>query len=591
MLHLLLVRCRPVPGRIAFVPLRYGAQIVGGSEAVSREIAVGLAGRGWDVEVLTTRVIDHLTWANDLPEGATSEDGLTVRRFSTVPEWSEAGLRAQRLIQNGTMPPLDDQWTWVSWRWRAPDLFHHLRRHGRTFDAVVFSPYMFWNATACVGAVDNAIAMPCLHDEPYARLEPMRPVLARPRALWFLSEPEHRLAHTLGAVAEHHTVTGAGVHVPDGYEPERFRAAYRIDRPFLLYAGRREKDKGWSWLLDAYSDAVLRGLDQVDLVTIGSGEVEVPPSLAGRVRDLGFVSESDRNDAFAAALAYVQPSRMESFSRTVMEAWLAGTPVVAIEGSEVVGWHISRSGGGLTFGSGTDLADRVKELVTDPSNAASLAERGRKYVLEEYSWPVVLDRIEADLAGVAGTAVAPLPEPGGGGRCVILGSYPPIPRPASAVTLSEVESAWAAGTEVTVVSPRRSAADLSVPVAGLLAGRRLSHVARHTGARRLVLVTEPGFPLPAGNGPRPLLSAVLLARKQRRFEHVRLVRTAADGRLAARILAGASTDVVDALTVPPPGDVTPFGPPELPLRSRPMHLVRRLLGPRLRRILRRLLGR
>ena len=385
-----------MPGRVAFVPLRYGSQIVGGSEALTREIALGLASRSWEVEVLTTRVVDHASMADELAEGTTVEDGLTIRRFSTVHHWSQPGLRAQRLVQDGTQPPVDDQWTWVSWRFTMPDLFHHLLRHGAGFDAVVFSPYMFWNTTACLSAVeDNAVVMPCLHDESYARMEVMRPVLSRPRSVWFLSEPEHQLAHRLGPVADRHTVTGAGVHAPASYDPDGFRARHGIHRPFILYAGRREKDKGWGWLLDTFAASVRAGLDGVDLVTFGSGTVEPPAGMEDRVVDLGFVSETDRNDAFAAALAYVQPSRMESFSRTVMEAWLARTPVLVIDGSEVVAWHCERSGGGLTFSEAAGLAAHIDMLRQD--RARDLGEAGRAYVLREYDWPVVLDRIEADL--------------------------------------------------------------------------------------------------------------------------------------------------------------------------------------------------
>ncbi|HMC39038.1 MAG TPA: glycosyltransferase family 4 protein [Acidimicrobiales bacterium] len=388
-----------MPGRVAFVPLRYGPQIVGGSEALTREIAMGLAGRGWDVEVLTTRVVDHQSMADELPEGESRVDGLTVRRFSTQPHWSQPGLRAQRLIQEGALPPIDVQWTWVSWRFSMPDLFHHLLRYSDTYDAVVFSPYMFWNTTVGLSAVGpNAVVMPCLHDETYARLAVMRPVLSAPASVWFLSEPEHELAHRLGPVAARHTVTGAGIHVPGSYDPEGFRARHGIDGPFLLYAGRREQDKGWGWLLDTFRAATRAGMEGVSLVTFGSGTVGPPDEVAGRVVDLGFVSESDRNDAFAAALAYVQPSRMESFSRTVMEAWLAGTPVLAIDGSAVVEWHIGRSGGGAVFSDGAGLAARVQALQADPDGAAELAGRGRDYVLREYDWPVVLDRIEADLA-------------------------------------------------------------------------------------------------------------------------------------------------------------------------------------------------
>jgi glycosyltransferase involved in cell wall biosynthesis len=391
-----------MPGRIAFVPLRYGPRIVGGSEALSREMAIGLSGRGWEVDVLTTRVIDHQSMADELPEGESQEDGLTVRRFSTRHHWSLPGLRAQQQIQEGIIPPVDDQWTWVSWRFSIPDLFHHLLRYGSDYDAVIFSPYMFWNTTACLSALEgNAVTMPCLHDESYARLAVMRPVLSDPASVWFLSEPEHELAHRLGPVAKHHTVTGAGMHVPKGYDPDGFRARHGIERPFILYAGRREKDKGWGLLLDTFSAAVDQGLEGVDLVTFGSGTVEAPETLAGRVVDLGFVSETDRNDAFAAATAYVQPSRMESFSRTIMEAWLAGTPVLAIEGSEVVGWHCRRSGGGLVFSNGVDLAAHIHAVVDNKAQAQEMAAKGRQYVLAEYSWPVVLDRLEADLGELA----------------------------------------------------------------------------------------------------------------------------------------------------------------------------------------------
>jgi glycosyltransferase involved in cell wall biosynthesis len=255
---------------------------------------------------------------------------------------------------------------------------------------------MFWNTTAGIWALDgNAVVMPCLHDESYARLSVMRPVLSEPASVWFLSEPEHELAHRLGPVVGRHRVTGAGIHVPAGYDPEGFRARHSIERPFILYAGRREQDKGWGWLLDTFSSAVRAGMAGVDLVTFGSGTVAPAPG----VIDLGFVSETDRNDAFAAALAYVQPSRMESFSRTVMEAWLAGTPVLAIEGSAVVEWHIGRSGGGRSIASGPDLAGHVRSFLADPASAAEVAAKGREYVLREYDWPVVLDRIEADLAG------------------------------------------------------------------------------------------------------------------------------------------------------------------------------------------------
>ncbi|HVA73415.1 MAG TPA: glycosyltransferase family 4 protein [Acidimicrobiales bacterium] len=387
-----------MPGRIAFVPPRFGAGVVGGSEALSQEIAIGLSGRGWDVEILTTCAVDHYTWDNALPPGDTTEFGLPVRRFETAHHLSHVTTEVQRAIEAGSPISLDKQLNWLSGRFSVPDLFQHLLLHGAAYDAVIFSPYLFWTTTVCMPVVrDRAIVIPCLHDEGYARLDVIRPVLSDPRAVWFLSEPEHDVAHRLGPVADHHVVTGAGVNPPEGYDPAGFCERHGIKRPFALYAGRREADKGWDWLQSTFADALALGGPDLDLVTIGVGKVTVPARLHGRVIDLGFLEDDERDNALAAAQVYLQPSRMESFSRSVMEAWLAGTPVLAVKGGEVVAWHCRRSGGGLTFSGPDDLVAGLREICETPGRAEDMAARGRDYVLKEYSWPAVLDRMEAEL--------------------------------------------------------------------------------------------------------------------------------------------------------------------------------------------------
>lgn len=374
---------------------------MGGSEAVSREAATGFARRGWDVEVLTTCAVDHYSWANEMPAGASEENGVVVRRFPTIREHSSVSSKAHHLIVGGTVPSLDEQISWLDFFFRVPDLFHHLVRHGTTFDAVVFSPYLFWTTIVGIRAVpERAVAMPCLHDEMYARLDVVRHVLSAPASVWFLSEPEHQLAHRLGPVAPHHTVTGAGIHIPPSYDPAGFRARHGLTRPFVLFAGRREEGKGWNWLVEAFDTAVRRDGVDLDLVTIGVGDTGPPPSMAGRVIDLGFLSDHERDNAFAAAAVYVQPSVMESFSRSVMESWLAGTPVVARAGGEVVAWHCRRSGGGVLLSEPGDLGPALRRLADAPDEARAMGRRGRDYVVEQYSWDAVLDRMETDLVAV-----------------------------------------------------------------------------------------------------------------------------------------------------------------------------------------------
>jgi glycosyltransferase involved in cell wall biosynthesis len=386
--------------RIAIVPPRYGEDVVGGSEAVMREAAHGLAGRGWQVEVLTTCVRDHFTWANDYPAGTFETDGIVVRRFPTVHEPNRAARDAvERRIQLGLRVTPEEELTWLTGFFRVPDLFHHLVAEAESYRAIVFSPYLFWTTVVGVSAAPGrTVVVPCLHDETYAYLSVFRPVLAGAAQVWFLSEPEHQLAHRLGPVAPEHRVVGSGVVIPKAYDTAGFRARFGLgERPFVLYAGRRERGKGWDDLLAGYSWAVTRlGLD-LDLVTVGVGEVRPPAEVANHVIDLGFLPADEIGNAFAAAAAYLQPSPNESFSRTVMEAWLAGTPVIASTQSEVVSWHCRRSGAGLLYANHAELAECLALVAEAPGVLRHLAERGREYVLANYTWSAVLDRMEAGL--------------------------------------------------------------------------------------------------------------------------------------------------------------------------------------------------
>lgn len=389
-------------GALAFVTPRYGPEVVGGSEAVMREAAHGLAARGWEVEVLTTPARDHYTWADAYPQGVSEVDGVTVRRFPLVREEGRYPGQAdrgdlERRIADGV--PLDEgqEQAWVNGLFRVPDLYHHLMADHARYRAIVLSPYLFW--TTLVGATvapERTIVMPCLHDEGYARLRVVARTLSRVARAWYLSAPERALAESLGLAPADGDLTGAGVPVPERYDPDAFRAKHGLVRPFVLYAGRREEGKGWPVLLAAFADAVARGAD-LDLVTMGVGDVDAPPSVAARVHDLGFLSDADAPDAFAAAAVYVQPSRNESFSRTVMEAWMAGTPVLANAESAVVAWHCERSGAGVTWTGGDELSAAIEAVAASPAAFEALAAPGRGYVLEHYTWPTVLDHMERSL--------------------------------------------------------------------------------------------------------------------------------------------------------------------------------------------------
>lgn len=99
-----------------------------------------------------------------------------------------------------------------------------------------------------------------------------------------------------------------------------------------------------------------------------------------------------------------------------------------------------------------------------------------------------------------------------------------MPGPATAATLAAVRRAWDEGYTVRVVSFRTGAADISVPVAGPLAGWRLEQVRRHYGAPpQVVLVLQAGVPFVDLRYTQQMATAAGLAMALRRFTRSTLV--------------------------------------------------------------------
>ncbi len=383
--------------RLALIPPRYGEGVVGGAELVIREVAHGLAARGWEVEVLTTCAKNHHTWANEFAPGTTRDGDITLRRFPVQMDTSGEDRRhVEAMLAQGLTPSLPEQQRWMNDGLRVPELFHHILDHVDDYHGLIVSPYLFWTTFACGQlAADRTILRPCLHDEPAARLELFEPLFNGVAGVWLQTDPEAELLSRYYS-PPNVEVVGEGIPVPDGYDPERIRATRFLPERFLLAGGRREGAKGWDTLIEQYSWSVRNGVD-LPLVIFGSGEVRVDDDIKGHIIDLGFVDDRDLADVFAAAEAYIQPSALESFSRTIMEAWLAGTPVIANAASDVVQWHCDRSGAGLVYDDLYEFAECLRFVQDAPKLARELAEPGRAYVLDNYTWPVTLDRMEATL--------------------------------------------------------------------------------------------------------------------------------------------------------------------------------------------------
>jgi hypothetical protein len=144
--------------------------------------------------------------------------------------------------------------------------------------------------------------------------------------------------------------------------------------------------------------------------------------------------------------------------------------------------------------------------------------------------------------------VSAVPATGSGPvRCLVAGSYPPVPGAPAAATVAAVRRAWEAGLEVVVVSPRPSAAPFVLAVTGRGLARQLAALARRHGCERIVLCAEPSWPL---CGRRPERRAWALASTLGRFGHAELVVTGSPEELGSSLgalaIVGRATATVTA---------------------------------------------
>jgi hypothetical protein len=182
-------------------------------------------------------------------------------------------------------------------------------------------------------------------------------------------------------------VVGVGSDVPDRTDPARFRRKRRISRPFAIYIGRIDENKGCAELFSYFLRYTRMFAQGLDLVLIGNPIIPIPQH--PRVHHLGFVSDEDKFDALAAAELLIMPSYFESLSMVALEAWALGKPVLANARCDVLKGQCIRSNGGLYYEDFAEFAETLRAIDFSPSLAAALGRNGRDYFNRHYTWPII----------------------------------------------------------------------------------------------------------------------------------------------------------------------------------------------------------
>ncbi len=168
-------------------------------------------------------------------------------------------------------------------------------------------------------------------------------------------------------------------------------------RDFVIgFIGKIEKQKGILDLIKAASEIN----ERIQLLIIGNGELK--GEAEHFVTSLGLGQKTVLMDAVPHsqvpnylncmdALVFPSislPNVREQFGRVIIEGMACEVPVIGSDSGEI---PVTIGEAGLIFKEGdvADLKDKIEALIRDRSLRATLAGKGRKRVLENFSWRVI----------------------------------------------------------------------------------------------------------------------------------------------------------------------------------------------------------
>ena len=378
--------------KICFVIQRYGLEVNGGAELHCRMLAERLLGM-YDVDVLTTKAISYMTWADEYEKEEENINGVRVKRFSVnnTREQSVFDEINSRFFQ-GQLPEEDEQ-EWIDKQGPlVPEMIHYIESHKDSYDVFIFMAYLYYHSVMGIPAVKNkTVFLPLTHDEPFLRIKKIKEEFYLPRAFFFNTEEERKLVRS--KFLNYHIpylIGGTGVETPAEVKPERFIEKYGI-KDFVVYIGRIDEGKNCKEMFDFFLKFKKDHPSELKLVLMGKPVIEVPEDKD--IISLGFVSDEDKFDGLAASKFLILPSRYESLSMVVLEAFSLKRPILVNGQCEVLKAHCLNSNGGFYYEDYAEFEAMMKTLIAEKNLCKQMGANGKEYVDNNYRWEAIVDKL------------------------------------------------------------------------------------------------------------------------------------------------------------------------------------------------------
>ncbi len=186
--------------------------------------------------------------------------------------------------------------------------------------------------------------------------------------------------------------------VYNGVDLEKYKPAQKNYTPTVLYLGRLKYYKSLHIFIRS-AKKILEKIPKVRFIIAGDGEEKNnlikftnKMGLGGMIEFVGKVSEEEKIDLYQKAWVFVNPSFMEGWGITSIEANACGTPVVA---SNVPGLRDSvknpHSGFLVPYGSVNEFSNKVTLLITDYKLRTELSQGAIEWA-KNFDWQKSADK-------------------------------------------------------------------------------------------------------------------------------------------------------------------------------------------------------
>lgn len=369
--------------KLALVIHRYGESVAGGSEAHARGLARELS-KTHEVEILTTTASDYLSWRNHFAPGVSTVDGLRVTRYPVKKARDLARFAAvsERVFHDVHTREDEERWI-VENGPLCPDVVEAIRARTDVDFFLCYSYRYFTGVKGALAARSRAILVPTAEEDDAIRLEVFAELFRSVRGFLYLTPEEKELIErAAGVITAPSRVIGSGLNVRStGPGP---RQHLEVSSPYVLYAGRIDRNKGVDTLFRYFLWLAGEWPECPPLLLAGHPVLDIPSH--PKIRHLGYVSDEEKSSLIEGAEVVLMPSRYESLSMIVLEAWALGRPVLANAACAVLMGQCRRSNGGLYYRDYAEFRLMLRRLMVDPGLRTSLGRQGEAYVASTYSW-------------------------------------------------------------------------------------------------------------------------------------------------------------------------------------------------------------